>query len=63
MSRAGVTSDHAEQCLGHVIAGVRGTYDRHSYYQEKLIAYEKLGTLIAAIVNSAPDAISVGERR
>src|SRR5262249_4052319 len=35
MSRAGVTSDHAEQCLGHVIPGVRGTYDRHSYHKEK----------------------------
>jgi hypothetical protein len=24
MSRAGVPSDHAERCLGHVIGGVRG---------------------------------------
>ena len=30
MSRAGVPSDHAERCLGHVIGGVRGTYDRHA---------------------------------
>src|SRR5262249_45565892 len=29
MSRAGVPSDHAERCLGHVINGVRGVYDRH----------------------------------
>src|SRR5262249_29215479 len=29
MSRAGVPSDHAERCLGHVIGGVRGVYDRH----------------------------------
>ena len=31
MSRAGVASDHAERCLGHVIGGVRCTYDRHAY--------------------------------
>jgi integrase len=35
MSRAGVPSDHAEMCLGHVLTGVRGTYDRHAYHQEK----------------------------
>jgi integrase len=29
MSRAGVNSDIAERCLGHVIGGVRGVYDRH----------------------------------
>ena len=28
MSRAGVNADHAERCLGHVIGGVRATYDR-----------------------------------
>jgi integrase len=27
MSRAGVPTDHAERCLGHVIGGVRGTYE------------------------------------
>jgi integrase len=30
MSRAGVPTDHAERCLGHVIGGVRGVYDRMS---------------------------------
>jgi integrase len=30
MSRGGVPSDHAERCLGHVIGGVRGVYDRTS---------------------------------
>jgi integrase len=42
MSRAGVSSDHAERCLGHVIPGVRGTYDRHEYRDEKAQAYEAL---------------------
>ena len=35
-------SDHAERCLGHVIGGVRGVYDRHAYREEMLIAYEKV---------------------
>jgi integrase len=51
MSRAGVNSDHAERCLGHVIGGVRGTYDRHEYHAEKQLAFEKLATLVGHIVN------------
>jgi integrase len=50
MSRAGVSSDVAERCLGHVIGGVRGVYDRHEYLEEKRAAYEKLAALIAEIV-------------
>jgi hypothetical protein len=50
MSRAGVTSDVAERCLGHVIGGVRGVYDRHEYLEEKRAAFEKLAALIAEIV-------------
>jgi integrase len=50
MSRAGVPTDHAERCLGHVIAGVRGTYDRHEYYAEKKQAYEALAAQIERIV-------------
>jgi len=51
MSRAGVPADHAERVLGHVIGGVRGTYDRHSYLNEKRIALEKLAALVGKIVN------------
>jgi integrase len=50
MSRAGVSSDHAERCLGHVINGVRGVYDRHEYQPEKAAAFEKLAEQIAAIL-------------
>ena len=50
MSRAGVPNDHAERCLGHVIGGVRGVYDRHSFRGEMASAYEKLAALIADIV-------------
>jgi Arm DNA-binding domain/Phage integrase family len=51
MSRAGVNTDHAERCLGHVIPGVRGTYDRHEYYDEKREVYEALAKQIDRIVN------------
>jgi integrase len=51
MSRAGISADHAERCLGHVIGGVRGTYDRHEYYAEKREAYQALAELIDRIVN------------
>jgi integrase len=51
MSRAGVSADVAERCLGHVISGVRGTYDRHAYFDEKKRAYEALAALIERIIN------------
>jgi integrase len=51
MSRAGVNVDVAERCLGHVIPGVRGTYDRHTYRPEMLHAYEALAAQIERVVN------------
>jgi integrase len=51
MSRVGISPDHAERCLGHVIGGVRGTYDRYEYHAEKAAAYEALATQIDLIVN------------
>jgi integrase len=51
LSRAGVSADHAERCLGHVIGGVRGIYDRHEYGREKLLAFEALAAQIERIVN------------
>ena len=59
MSRAGVPSEHAERCLGHVIGGVEGTYDRHDYRPEMLIAYEKLATLIQQIVEPQPNIVAM----
>lgn len=50
MSRVGVPSDHAERCLGHVIGGVRGVYDRHEYHREKQRAFEMLAGEIGRIV-------------
>src|SRR5262249_42951321 len=51
MSRAGVDSDHAERCLGHVIGGVKGVYDRHHYLPEMKRAYDALAALIGRIAN------------
>jgi integrase len=51
MSRAGVSRDVAERVLGHAIAGVEGTYDRHRYTEEKAHALKALAALIETIVN------------
>ena len=53
MSRAGVPTDHAERCLGHVSGGVRGVYDRHSFHREKAQAFEALAALIDRIVSGS----------
>ena len=52
MSRVGVRPDIAELCLGHALTGVRGTYDRHAYHNEKMEAFEKLAALVAEIVGT-----------
>ena len=63
MSRAGVPSDHAERCLGHVIGGVRGTYDRHEYYNEKARAFEELAAQIDRIVRPQENVVTMGRKR
>ena len=63
-SRAGVNADIAERCLGHVIPGVRGVYDRHPYRDEMLVAYEKLAVLIDSIVHPRANVVPLaGGRR
>jgi integrase len=57
MSRAGVPTDHAERCLGHVIGGVRGTYDRHEYHDEKRKAFDALASLVARIVEPQANVV------
>jgi integrase len=51
MSRAGVPDDHGERAMGHVIGGVRGTYDRYAYLEEKRRAFEALAGLVALILD------------
>jgi integrase len=63
MARAGVPSDHAEKVLGHVVQGVRGTYDRHEYRDEKLDALEKLGALVERILKPGERVVSFPKGR
>ena len=64
MSRAGVNSDRAERCLGHVIGGVRGVYDRHEFYDEKKKAFAALALQIERITNpSSNNVVSMKRKR
>ena len=58
LSRAGVSVDVAERCLGHVMTGVRSVYDRHEYQREKAEAFEALAALIERVVHP-PEATVV----
>jgi integrase len=51
MARAGVRPDIAERTLGHVLPGVEGIYDQHTYDKEKADALNRLATLVDMIVN------------
>ena len=62
MVRAGVRPDISERVLGHIIAGVEGTYDRHSYADEKRDALEKLSTMIGRILNPPPSNVATFSR-
>lgn len=46
-----IPSDHAERLLGHAITGVRGTYDRHGYFEQNAKALEALAGLVALILD------------
>ena len=50
MSRAGISADVGERCLGHVVGGMRGVYDRHSFSEEMRAAFETLAKLVERIV-------------
>jgi integrase len=63
LSRAGVSPDIAERCLGHVIGGVRGVYDRWEFRDEKAAAYESLAGLISHIINPQDNVTVMDGRR
>jgi integrase len=54
MVRAGVRPDISERVLGHVVRGVEGVYDRHSYLDEKRDALERLAAAVERILNPEP---------
>ena len=51
------TPDVAERVLGHVIAGVRGVYDRYDYAEQKRDALVALATHINGVVHPRPDNV------
>jgi integrase len=64
MSRAGIPDDHAERAMGHVIAGVRGTYDRYEYLDEKRRAFEALAQQVTMILNPpAGNVVQIAGRK
>jgi integrase len=63
LSRAGVNSEHAERCLGHVIGGVQGIYDRHHYLPEMKRAYAELAALIERIANPPKGNVTPMKKR
>ncbi len=62
MSRAGVAPDIAERCLGHVIGGVRGVYDRHEFRAEKARAFEMLAAQIEHILRPTSKVVPLRGR-
>jgi integrase len=63
MSRAAVPTDHAERALGHVMGGVRETYDRHEYLDEKRAAFEALASLVSRILNPTANVEELASHR
>ena len=61
MTRAGVRPDVSERVLGHVIAGVEGVYDRHSYLDEKRAALETLAAMVDRILNPASNVLPLAK--
>ena len=61
MSRAGVAPHIAERVLGHSMRGVEGTYDRHSYRDEKAEALEMLSAELSRIL-SPQNIVSLAKR-
>jgi integrase len=57
MQRAGVPREHIEACLGHVVPGVAGIYQRHKHHAEMARAFEMLAAEIERTVNPPADTV------
>jgi integrase len=53
LSKLGIASDIGERVMGHVIGGVRGVYDRHSFNDEKRRALTAWENYLSRIVGLA----------
>jgi hypothetical protein len=63
MSRAKVPTDYAERALGHVMGGVRETYDRYEYVDEKRAAFKALADLLVTILGPRGAHVAFGRLR
>ena len=63
MARIKVPEFDSERTLGHVIAGIGGTYNHHAYTEEKGTALEMLAAEIGRIVDPPPADEKVVELR
>jgi integrase len=57
MAAAGVLEDVSERVLGHKMAGVRGVYNRHGYFNEKADALSRLASFIDGIVHPKENVV------
>jgi integrase len=46
LAALGIRREVAERCLGHMIRGVEGAYDRHDYFKERRVALDQWTQLI-----------------
>lgn len=51
LSKIGVEGHIAERCLNHKLRGVMGIYDKHDYFEERKLAFEKLSRFLEPIFN------------
>jgi hypothetical protein len=59
MSRCRIPHDISERCLGHVMQGVRGTYDRYEYLAPKRQAFDRLAAEVALILNPQDNVVAL----
>jgi integrase len=62
MSRAGVSSEHAEKIMGHVVPGVEGVYDRFQYDEAKATALARLAQLIDGILHHRDNVLPMKKK-
>jgi len=62
LSALGVRREVAERCLGHVIRGVEGTYDRHDYFKERRTALERWTDVLVDAERGVRKVTAIGER-
>jgi integrase len=63
LSRAGVRSEDAERCLGHVLGGIEGVYNKHSYHTQMQKSFEALAATIEKIISPPPEGKVIEMKR